>query len=130
MEEEEWKMTKPFLNRAIHPGEESCIDSFCQLEGRHPAHDERVRYKHGEHGGCEPGHYVVDDDGEWIKIGITCSARRRSLWVRFPTENSNDGFDLCAGREGSDACVHIRPDNPQFRWLHDVITTIVFASET
>lgn len=80
----------------------------------------------------------------WVKIGITCSAGRRSLWWRVNLraglleEEINvveikdiASIELCAGREGDDAYVRIENDGgKQFYDLWDVLSCAQFASET
>lgn len=76
----------------------------------------------------------------WIDIGKTCSAGRRSLWLKInykPKYNKHiiqsqdvKNFELCAGREGADSYVCITPTNPQFIELFDLFLTAKFAAET
>jgi hypothetical protein len=77
----------------------------------------------------------------WVKIGITCSAGRRSLWFRENYRSDWDGnvrrfeqlesFELCAGREGADAYVKFENNSSlQVYDLWNVLTAARFASET
>lgn len=60
----------------------------------------------------------------YIRIGILCTAHRRSLWVRFL---EGGAIELCAGREGDDSYVRILPDDPLYRPLRDVLADAEFA---
>lgn len=70
----------------------------------------------------------------WTKIGATCSAGRRSLWLRVTSlkEDANlpEVVELCAGREGDDAYVKIDKSNPLFVELWDLFCAAQFAAET
>lgn len=86
----------------------------------------------------------------WVKIGITCSAGRRSLWFREnyklgrPEILSNDpnvgvyiywadieSFELCAGREGDDEHVKVSNDDSKLAYeLWSVLCAARFAAET
>ena len=68
----------------------------------------------------------------WTKIGVTCSAGRRSLWVRINQAVGEDvrSFELCAGREGDDDHILIDRTNPQFVPLLAIMQSAIFASET
>ncbi|OFV83113.1 MAG: hypothetical protein A2W26_04845 [Acidobacteria bacterium RBG_16_64_8] len=80
------------------------------------------------------------DETGWVKIGATCSAGRRSLWLRVnykpdanplvTLSNQVESFELCAGRGGDDAYVEIANDNPAFAELLDIMLTAQFAAET
>ncbi len=63
----------------------------------------------------------------WLRVGRYDSARRRALWVRF-VGLDDDSYPvkcrailLCSGREGDDAFVKIRRDNPAFDALQEVL---------
>lgn len=62
----------------------------------------------------------------WVRIGVTCSSGRRSLWVRI----DSDFFELRAGRGGNDSYVKVTRDNPAFPQLLDVLLRAVFAAES
>lgn len=75
----------------------------------------------------------------WQKIGVTCSAGRRSMWLKVNRIDEDSGIDspentesieICAGREGDDAYVKIDRTNPQFSDFFELFTTARFASET
>lgn len=80
----------------------------------------------------------------WREIGKSCSANRRSMWLRlnpkpeavieegvfYAAAQNMESFELCAGREGDDAYVKVDPTNPQFEELLDLVTTALFAAET
>jgi len=68
----------------------------------------------------------------WTKIGITCSAGRRSLWLRVNQRIGEEveSFELCAGREGDDDYVKVDRSNPQFKLLLDVMSSAAFAAAT
>jgi hypothetical protein len=80
------------------------------------------------------------EDG-WKKIGVTCPAGRRSLWVRWfareleaenrlPTQVT--AIELRAGREGDDAEVRIERgelDEAKFEALLDVMMAANYAAE-
>jgi hypothetical protein len=80
------------------------------------------------------------DESAWVKIGATCSAGRRSLWLRVnyksdanplvTLQDEVESFELCAGREGDDSYVKIAHDNPQFVDLLNVMLDARFASYT
>lgn len=75
-------------------------------------------------------------DPGWIRIGKTCTAGRRSLWIKWEEEDVSGAkikrvaFTLRAGREGDDSIVRVTRDNPQWRDLEDVLSTAQFAAET
>lgn len=89
----------------------------------------------------------------WEEIGKTCTAGRRSLWLRINytpeaiaeadarLEKTGIGaiwacaenvasFELCAGREGDDDYVRIERTNPQFGELLSIFLTARFAATT
>lgn len=83
------------------------------------------------------------DERGWVKIGVTCTSGRRSMWVRFnykpdlppqlrmiSDSRTIESFELCAGREGDDEYTKITADNPAFVRLLDVMLAAVFAAET
>lgn len=67
----------------------------------------------------------------FLRIGRMDSSGRRSLWMRMhPGGGGVDpSIELLAGREGNDAAVTIRPDNPQYQAITDVISSARFAAE-
>jgi hypothetical protein len=83
----------------------------------------------------------------YAKIGATCSAGRRSLWMRlnYSPEGRQHGeehgvlmadtdtvesIELCAGREGDDDYLRIDHTNPQFAEILGILLTALFAAET
>lgn len=72
----------------------------------------------------------------WTKIGITCNAERRSLWLRWtrqPVEGSKTltqttALELCSGREGGDAHVRVDSDDPVFADLAEVLSYAEWAA--
>ena len=61
----------------------------------------------------------------YVRIGILCTAGRRSLWVRWC---EGGAVELCAGREGDDAYVRIAADDPLHGGLRDVLAAAEFAA--
>ncbi len=67
----------------------------------------------------------------WVRIGVTCSAGRRSMWARITPESGEPtSLELCAGREGDDAYLLVRRGDPAFDGLLAVVETAIFAAET
>ena len=61
----------------------------------------------------------------YVRIGMLCTSGRRALWYRH---NADGSIDLCAGREGDDAHVHLDASHPLFRELADVLGAADFAA--
>lgn len=57
----------------------------------------------------------------WIRIGRYESSRRRSIWAR----RTEEGFELCAGREGDDDYAVVRYGDP----VCEIISAQVYAQE-
>jgi hypothetical protein len=76
--------------------------------------------------------------GGWVRVGVLCSAQRRSMWMRVwyrrsadTTEGSGPArIELCAGREGGDSYLCIERDDSRFAEWHDLLTTLLFARDT
>jgi len=62
----------------------------------------------------------------YVRIGVLCSAGRRSLWLRWP---EGGAIELCAGREGDDAHVRILIDDPLYGALRTLLAAAEFAAE-
>ena len=63
----------------------------------------------------------------WTRIGVWCSAGRRSLWARG---GLGEPLELCAGRGGDDEYVRVEPGNPAYLALCDVVGAAKFAART